>query len=156
MAHRSVFVQECTKRVGAASIQYWRWRGHASKAVPGAEEPSSKGLNPETAHPAASSARANLGGRFGTCCGQFCPQGPGKPLSCCSETLWALTVGVLSRGRAHSSAEVTEMNGWPRLAPGPAAGLWKLVSHWDMAGLKAPTSPKKDSVTSRVPAHKLN
>lgn len=42
--------------------------------------------------------------------------------------------GVLSRGRAHSSAEVTEMNGWPRLAPGAAAGLLKMVSHWGMQG----------------------
>lgn len=78
LAPRSIFVQKCTKRGGTASIQYWRWRGQASQGVPGAEEQSSKGLNPETSHPAASSACANSGGgRFGTCCGQFCPQRPG-------------------------------------------------------------------------------
>lgn len=33
-ARRSIFVQKFTKRVGAASIQYWRWRGQASKDVP--------------------------------------------------------------------------------------------------------------------------
>lgn len=56
--------------LGAASVQYWRWRGQASKDVPVAEEQSSKGLDPETSRPDAFSTYAKLGGdRFGTCCG---------------------------------------------------------------------------------------
>lgn len=33
-ARKSIFVQKFIKRVGAASVQYWRWRGQASKDIP--------------------------------------------------------------------------------------------------------------------------
>lgn len=64
--------------------------------------------------------------------------------------------GVEQEAGLTPQAEVIEMNGGPKLGTRPGCRLVGLGVSLGYVGLKAPTSPKKDLVTSRVPAHKLN
>lgn len=62
----------------------------------------------------------------------------------------------MSRRQGSLLRLVIEMNGWSRLSTRPSCRLVGIGVSLGYAGLKAPTSPKKDLVLSRVPAHKLN
>lgn len=76
-ACRSIFVQKFKQRGWSSKCTVLEVEGTSHQGRPCRPEgQSSKGLDPETSHPAAFSTGTKLGGRLGTCCGKSCQQGP--------------------------------------------------------------------------------
>lgn len=129
-AYRYVSVQKFTKWRGWSSKRtVLEVEGTSQQGCPGSPEgQSSNGGDPqETSHPAAFSAGAKEGSRLGTCCGKLCLQRDLGRLF--SKAFWGLSGGWAEAAGLTPRAEVVEMIDGPSSAPGPAAGLCKLVSH---------------------------